>query len=167
LDGTLADGGTIAGSITYDPAQVVNANVHGWANQTFQIVGYDVTIHPAWSILLGTVQYSDTVGGDTAEVCAGVCTFGGQPVATSLRLTDGGLNTLQMSWDTNGGLLPSTVKVMVADQTVPGLQGMELIRAGRLQPVAVPEPSFWLMLAAGLLVVIGISRVYGEDLYRG
>src|SRR6185295_13091039 len=137
---------------------VAGVDVRGWANTTYSILGVDVTIHPTWSILLGTVHYTDPA---SAEWCSGICTFGGAP-ATSLHFADG-LNVLQMSWAPDGALTPSTVKIMLADQSTPGLQGMELIRSGSLAPVAVPEAPMWVMVGLGAVVVAIVGWMYGKD----
>lgn len=76
LHGTLADGGTIDGTFSYDdPAVMRQENAHGLSpNRTYNLTDWTVT---ASSVLNGVPPIPfETLGvGDTAEVCVGVCIF--------------------------------------------------------------------------------------------
>ena len=164
LVGTLADGGTFAGNLTYDPAVVIATGVHGWANVEYAVSAFDVTVDPTWSLAPDTVRFLDSRS--LVEYCVGVCTFGG-PDGTSVRFADGN-NSLQLSWigDT---LQSSTFRVALIEPYV-GSVGMELVRTASLRPTSVPEPeAIWLLITGlvGLGIVLWLAWAYGEDLAHG
>jgi hypothetical protein len=152
--GTLGGGGSIAGSMSYDPsAPPIATDVRGLlGNQVYGTLSWDFTIH---STYLGS-----TFTGTSMEFCTGKCIFGVLE-STTLRVgTSGGV--FQMGFNDLGLTdLRLTSSHFKFNSNQFGEQGFLMLTSGQATPTggSVPLPStFWSFLI-GLGGLITYLRV--------
>jgi hypothetical protein len=142
FSGTLGGGGSIAGSMSYDPsAPPIATDVRGLlGNQVYGTLSWDFTIH---STYLGS-----TFTGTSLEFCTGKCIFGVLE-STTLRVgTSGGV--FQMGFNdlamTDLRLTSSHFRFPVQE----GGQGFLMLTSGQAARTgSVPLPSTLFLFAAG------------------
>jgi hypothetical protein len=149
FSGTLGGGGSIAGSMSYDPsAPPIATDVRGLlGNQVYGTLSWDFTIH---STYLGS-----TFTGTSLEFCTGKCIFGTLE-ATTLRV-DTGAGVLQLGFN---DLALTSIRPTSSHFRYPnefGGHGIMFVTNGQATRTgSVPLPSMWLsLLAIPLLRAIG------------
>jgi hypothetical protein len=157
FSGTLGGGGSIAGSMSYDPsAPPIATDVRGLlGNQVYGTLSWDFTIH---STYLGS-----TFTGTSLEFCTGKCIFGVLE-STTLRVgTSGGV--FQMGFNDLGlTSLRLTSSHFKFTNNGFGEQGFLMLTSGQATRTgSVPLPSMWIsLLAIPLLRAIGKASPFSR-----
>jgi hypothetical protein len=152
FSGSLGDGGTVRGSLSYDSdAAPIATNVRGLSgNQVYAPTSWDFTIHSPY---LG-----QTFTGTSLEFCTGRCIFG-TPESTTLRV-DTSRGVFQMGFNdlalTSLRLNSSHFRFLNEDSS-PGLIMLASGQATNVSSVPLPD-TFWSFLI-GLGGLITYMRV--------
>lgn len=156
LNGVMADGGTIVGSMTYDiEAAPLAINVRNLAGNTvYAVSDYAITVAPVYGGL-APVLYQPLVG-QQMEWCVGHCVFAAVDVS-NLMFTDG-VHRLQVTFMPNWDGFRSNS----SDYRSPQPNGIDqvtiVVRSAEMVPVSVPEPATWLLLMCGVGAVTLLLR---------
>jgi hypothetical protein len=170
LDGSLATGGTVTGSVSFVYTLPSDANVRGLlGNMSYQITAYTVTVAPVYGAMPETITYAPALG-QSAELCMGNCVFAQGADTETLRLLDG-THTLQLAWastgdaGTVGAFVPSASYLMAGNPFDGSFNGMLMVPSmsvnNTVQSVPIPD-TFWLFIAGFVLVYCLIRQSKGK-----
>lgn len=169
FSGTLADGGGVTGSFTYENTESPLAtNVRGLApNATYALTNWNFAVTSGF---VGSTTFSNDITGNSAEFCQGTCIFSSIPVS---NLIFANADNLQMQLTFNplsdptpltsppanlsewGGFNPQSQRSSFYRVPCPVCAPVALFQAGALTAapvsVSIPGPSSFLFLACGLV----------------
>jgi hypothetical protein len=160
FSGTLGGGGSISGSMSYDPsAPPIATDVRGLlGNQVYGTLSWDFTIH---STYLGA-----TFKGDTLEFCTGKCIFGTLESTTIRVGTSGGV--FQMGFNDLGlTSLRLTSSHFKFTNNGFGEQGFLMLTSGQATRIgSVPLPSTFFLFAAGFGLILCFRQWCSNSMRR-
>jgi len=160
--GTLAGGGGVTGSFTYENTESPLAiNVRGLApNATYALTNWNFAVTSGF---VGSTIFSNGITGNSAEFCLGNCVFS-SPGVTNLIFANGDNLLMQLTFDLRDPTPLSSPPVDMSEWggmregiyrvPCPICGPVVLFQDGALTaaaPASVPEPSSFLLLACGLV----------------
>lgn len=168
--GSYGGGGTAIGSLTYDTADAPTAfNVRGLANNAvYTLTGWNFSL-TAIEAFMPATTFASGAAGSTAEFCLGNCVFSSPAVTNLIFRNDQGL-LMQLTFQTfdpapfvtppanvsQWGTLREGVYRVPCPICVPVTLFTDgVLTTSTSQPVAVPEPSSWLLLGLAVVWLVG------------
>jgi hypothetical protein len=146
FSGTLGDGGSISGFMSYESsAAPIATDVRG-------LLGNAVYAPTAWNFTIHSPYLGSTFAGNTIEFCTGKCIFGTLE-ATTIRVgTSGGVYQMGFNDLAMTSLRLNSSHFKFTNQF--GEPGLIMLASGQATGGSVPLPSTFFLFAGGLGLVL-------------